>query len=338
MLDYYIALSGWNKLEYLANERMWLLYYSEKTRNMDKILNLLVQARDETKGEKQHLSVLYLEWLVHNDILAGKENLALKKLENGVLDYSKSTGDSTLLLLYSQLLEEEGESQVSKKLLLEYSSAITQSMEPATAASILKEKADIELEKRNFSRVKILYNAYLNVIVRNYTEEDASFEMLELANLYKRRDLLDESIEVCKRLLKEFPNSELADDAAYAMALALKEKRSYSKAIKAFRNFILEFPESDLSKSAIKEVLSIFTVYGKGTRAEKTVSFLKEIIAIYPHGDFSIMARFELASSLVSLARREEAIREYQYIIDNYPDSDYANYSRRSIERLATKP
>ena len=64
------------------------------------------------------------------------------------------------------------------------------------------------------------------------------------------------------------------------------------------------------------------------------LTFLKEIIALYPDSDFSVMARFELASSLVSLGRREEALREYQYIIDNHPDSDFANYSQISIERL----
>ena len=46
------------------------------------------------------------------------------------------------------------------------------------------------------------------------------------------------------------------------------------------------------------------------------------------------MARFELASSLAFLGKKEEAIREYQYIIDNHADSDYADYSKRSIERL----
>ena len=334
LLDYYIALSGWSKLEYLAGGGMWELYYAEKTRHLDEILNLLEGASEKASGKESYLKVLYLEWLIHNDILVGRENIALEKLEGSIKSYSESTGDITPLITYSRLLREEGEVQLSGKLLREYASCVGKFMEPDEAVSLLEKKAEIELKNGNFDGAKILYDAYLNIIIRNYSEEDASFAILELANLYKRRSLLDESVEVCGRLLKEFPNSELADDATYAMALALKEKRSYSKAIKAFHDFIVSYSDSDLSKSAIKEVLSIFTVYGKGTRAEKTVSFLKEIIAIYPASDFSIVARFELASSLVFLGKKEEAIREYQYIIDNHADSDYADYSKRSIEHL----
>ena len=334
LLDYYIALSEWRKLEYLADEGKWEVYYAEKTRTLNDILSLLRNAEDEAIGKESYLKILHLEWLIHNDVVDGKENIALEKLQEGVKAYSYETGDIMPLVTYSQLLEKEGEGQLSKKLLLEYSSCAEKIMGGREAAPLLKEKADIELKNRNFDRAKILYDAYINIIIRNYSELDASFAMLELANLYKRRSLFDESLEIYKRLLKEFPNSELADDASYAMALALKEKKSYSKAIKAFRNFITTYSHSDLTNSAIKEVLSIFTVYGKGTRAQKTVSFLKEIIALYPNSDFSIMARFELASSLRSLGKREEAVREYQYIIDNYPNSDYANYSKRSIERL----
>lgn len=334
LINYYIALAGWNKLEYLAEKRQWELYYAEKTRNLDKILERLRLAEEETRNTEFYLKVSYLEWLIHNDLLSGKENVALAKLEEGIKNYSESTGNLDPLMIYSQLLKEYGEVQVSEKLLRAYTANMGKLADSDKAASVLKEKAEMALSSGNFDRAKILYDAYLNVIVRNFKDADTSFAMLELANLYRRRSLFNECIEVCERLLNEFPNSELADDAAYTIGMALKEKKAYSKAIKALHDFIMNYPNSDLAISAIKDTLSVFTIYGKGTRATKTVSFLKEIIALYPDSDFSIMARFELASSLASLDRREEAIREYQYIIDNHPDSEYANYSRRSIEQL----
>jgi len=336
LVRYYIALAGWSKLEHIAAAGMWPMYYAEKTRHLEAILDTLKKAEDETRGTREYIKALYLEWLIHNDALAGLEDPALKKLEEALKDYAKSTGDITPLLLYSKLLEEENEPQLSMKLLYEYSSYVSRFMEPSDAVALLSEKAVAELRNENYHRAKILYDAYLNAVVKNYSEEEASFAIMELANLYKRNALLDECIEACGRLVREFPAGELSDDAAYTMALALKEKKSYNRAIKAFQDFITDYPESDLARSAIKETLGIFTVYGKAASAKKTVTFLKEIIAIYPDGDFSVMARFELASSLAMLGRREEAAREYQYIIDNYPDSDYAVYSRRNIERLGT--
>lgn len=334
LAGYYIALAGWTKLEYIADNGLWELYYAEKNRSLDDILEQLKNAGEKTRGTQYYLVVLYLEWLIHNDLLSGKESVLVERFEEELLAYAKSTGNITPLLTYSELLQKEGEIRLARKLLREYGTNVAGMTDADKAKDILKEKAEDALKKRDADRAKILYDIYLDTMIKNYSEEEASFAILELGNLYGRNSLYGEAIETYQRLTKEFPKNGLADDAAYAICLTLKEKRSYSKAIKALHDFILDYPASDLAQSAIKETLSIFTVYSKGTKDEKTVAFLKEIIALYPESDFSIMVRFELASSLASLGRREDARREYQYIIDNYPDSEYAKYSRRGIDSL----
>ncbi len=334
LLDYYIALSGWQKLEYIASQKQWELYYAEKTRTLDAIIKRLESAEEHAVGKESFLDILHLQWLIHNTMITGRERVALEKMEEGIRSYSKSSGNIAVLLAYSRLLSEGGERQVSKNLLKEYASYASKFMEPEEAVLLLHENAGTELQNKNFERAKILYDAYVNVVVRHYGDEEAAFKLLELANLYKVAGYFDESIEIYRQLLKDFPNSELADDATFAIAVSLKESKTYSKAIKAFTEFIKNYSDSELAKSAIREVLSIFTIYGSGTREKKTVAFLTEMVALFPDSEFSIMARFELASSLASLGKREEALREYQYIIDNYPDSDYATYSRQSIERL----
>jgi len=221
--------------------------------------------------------------------------------------------------------------------LREYAANVGKFMPTEEALSLLREKAGNALESGDAERAKILYDAYITIFTKSAPFEDAAFTMLDLASLYRRKGMFDESVNVANRLLSEFPNSALADDASYAIGAAYKEQKSYSKAIKAFRDFIASYPKSELAKSAIKEVLSIFTVYGKGTRQEKTVVFLKEVVAMYPDTDFTIMARFELASSLESLGRSGEAIAEYEYIINNYPGSEYAGYSKKSIDALGKR-
>ena len=51
--------------------------------------------------------------------------------------------------------------------------------------------------------------------------------------------------------------------------------------------------------------------------------------AAFPGGEGQGLFRAGLA--LVQLGRVDEATREYQYIIDNFPESDYAGYARREI-------
>jgi TolA-binding protein len=337
LIDYYIALSGWNKLEYLAKNKMWLLYYAEKTRSLKNIIDQLESAEISSGGQRGYLDILYLKWLIQNDLLEGRENIALKRLEEEVKRYAVTYKDIVPLITYSKLILNEGERQVSERLLREYAINVSNFMPTDEAMVMLKEQAENALDSGDTDRAKILYDAYLEILIKTASAEDAASAILDLASLYRRNGMFDDSVDLCKKLLSEFPNSDLADDASYAIGAVLKEQKSYSKAVKAFRDFILAYPNSALTKSTIKEVLSIFTVYGKGTRAEKTVSFLKEIIALYPDSDFTVMARFELASSLESLASYDEAKREYEYIIKNYPKSEYAAYSKNNIEHLGER-
>jgi len=333
-VDYYIALSGWNKLEFLAGENMWEMYYAEKTGSLNGIIKQLESAGKDAEAKDGYSDILYLEWLIQNDLLEGKENTALKRLEEEIKIYAVKYKDVTPLITYSKLLLDEGERQVSDRLLREYAANVSKFMPTNDAVSLLKDKAANALDSGDVERAKILYDAYLAILIKTNSAEDAAFAMLDLSSMYRRKGMYDESVDVAKRLLSEFPNNELADDASYAIGVTLKEQKAYSKAVKAFRDFIAAYPQSKMAKSAMKEVLSIFTVYGKGTSAEKTVTFLAEIVAAYPNSDFTVMSRFELASSLGSLGRIEDAVREYQYIIDNYPDSEYAGYSKKNIDSL----
>ncbi len=334
LVDYYRALAGWTKLEFLAAGGKWELYFAEKARELDAIRKALKSAREKTMGTSHYLKPLYLSWLIHNDLLDGKESAALQELQQGIKDYAVRTGDFEPYLVYARSLSRQGETQIAEKLVKQFATDVKTAMDMDAASLRLKRVADAFLDEGRLSYAHILYNAYVNLAVRNYSEEDASFVVMEVADLFRRHGLYGEAEELYTRLTRDFSSSELADDAAYAKGVLLKETRSYSKAIKAFHDFIVEFPESELVKSAIKETLSVFTVYGKGTRESKTITFLREIIALYPESDFSAMARFELASSLESLGRKEEARIEYQYIIDHFPESEYAGYAQRSINYL----
>ena len=75
------------------------------------------------------------------------------------------------------------ERRSSCRLLSEYASYVSGLMEAGEAASLLNEKAEIELKNRNFPRAKLLYDAYMNIVIRNYPEEDASLLISELADI-----------------------------------------------------------------------------------------------------------------------------------------------------------
>jgi Glycosyl hydrolases family 2, TIM barrel domain len=105
LLDYYTALSGWNKLEFLAKGGAWDVYYAEKTRSLGGIITQLESAEKDAEDKDGYLDILYLEWLIQDDILEGKENSALKRLEEAMKMYTAKYKDATPLITYCCLTE-----------------------------------------------------------------------------------------------------------------------------------------------------------------------------------------------------------------------------------------
>ncbi|MFH1226911.1 MAG: tetratricopeptide repeat protein [Planctomycetota bacterium] len=68
----------------------------------------------------------------------------------------------------------------------------------------------------------------------------------------------DETIVKFNELLKDFPASSLADNAAYGIALCLKEAEKLEQAIGAIDGFIKAYPNSELQVSA-KQLLQKWT-------------------------------------------------------------------------------
>jgi tol-pal system protein YbgF len=91
--------------------------------------------------------------------------------------------------------------------------------------------------------------------------------------------------------LKQYPNTELSDNAQFWIGETYYLKKDYEKAIIEYEKAIVKYPEGDKIPSAIfKQALSFLELNDK-TNAR---SLFKRVIEKYPRSDQAEMARKRL--------------------------------------------
>jgi tol-pal system protein YbgF len=91
--------------------------------------------------------------------------------------------------------------------------------------------------------------------------------------------------------LKQYPNTELSDNAQFWIGETYFLKKDYEKAILEYEKAIVKYPEGDKIPAALfKQALS-FLELGDKTNAK---NLLKRVIEKYPHSDQAGIAKKKL--------------------------------------------
>jgi len=136
-----------------------------------------------------------------------------------------------------------------------------------------------------------------------------------------------EAEKTIKRLLKESPPKSVAKlgankpEAAYKKALKYYKKKKYAKALAAYEEVVKDYKGTDAAKKAkakIKKIKSNERIMAKIRDAEAKKK-CESLLAT--------------ARMFVSNGKIKEAKEHYQRIVDEYPDTSYAEEAE---EKLAT--
>ncbi|TDG36307.1 tetratricopeptide repeat protein [Pedobacter changchengzhani] len=259
--------------------------------------------------------------------------------------------------------------------------------------------ADSYFVNKNYGDALANYNT---IIKRKTTSEDyALFQKGMIQGLQKDYDT---KIATMQSLLKQFPNSNYADDAGFETAYTYFNKGDFDKsksdlvdlvakyprssyvpkalvtiglvqynqdqddsALESFKKVIRDYPSADEAKQALESIKNIYidkgdadgfityagtTPLGNYTNAEQDNIVFSAANNLYLKGDanaafLAINAYFDKfpkpihekegkfirAESLVKLKRPDEAIADYEFILNDWT-SDYTERSLLSISQL----
>ncbi len=183
-------------------------------------------------------------------------------------------------------------------------------------------------------------------IARRYSSEyplDARTDRMILESaqmLHKELNDPRQAIELCQELIKRFPRSSVADDAAFGLGIALRAAGEFEKAIGQLESLPKKFPSSEFVKQARDEVerIRLFDLKDREAGQERLALLIGDVIQQKSKGDLA----FRLAEIYFHhLKDYTQAAAQYQAALA--ADLDPAKrpaawfYQARSYEYLARK-
>jgi tol-pal system protein YbgF len=114
----------------------------------------------------------------------------------------------------------------------------------------------------------------------------------------------------------------------YSQAYADFARGNYDLAIQAFSEYIKAFPDTEFSDNAQYWIGE--SLYGK-QQFEPAIEAWKTLIRDFPSSDKLPDARVKMGMAHEKLGRRSQALLEYRYVIDRYPNSPAARLAREKL-------
>ncbi len=162
--------------------------------------------------------------------------------------------------------------------------------------------------------------------------------------------------EAFERILFYYPSSEYVDDAQYWLSRAYLEMKDYDQAVIEFNYLIRNFPNSALVEQAhfyrAKANLLGAPSYEKDlSDLKRAIQLFDEFLTRYPNSEYTDEARKEILTARNLLAKKElengklyEKLKEpeaallyYEYILNNYPETESAGEATYRRARILEK-
>ena len=114
----------------------------------------------------------------------------------------------------------------------------------------------------------------------------------------------------------------------YSQAYADYARGNYDLAIQEYREYLRNYPNTDLSDNAQYWIGECY--FSKG-RYNEAVTAWDELMRDYPASDKLPDARYKKGVTLERLGRRREALVEYRNVVERYPNSEAGRKAREKL-------
>lgn len=138
------------------------------------------------------------------------------------------------------------------------------------------------------------------------------------------------AIGIFKDIIKNNPESELADDSQMNIGRSYYLVGDYKNAFKAYEQLIEQDPGTHKLKEILEKEFQVGVVQMK-TAERGAIKVFEKIIERNPLGFIAADARVKIADSYYQLRQYEDAKSSYLRVIENFPDSEWVSYAQFRI-------
>ena len=174
-------------------------------------------------------------------------------------------------------------------------------------------------------------NAYQRLVQSYPRSPDAPSAQLARAEIFHdKSEDYDRALQEYHRLLTLYPDSPHPDRIHYRMSRCFLELKNFIQYRAKLEYLLKNYPQSEWADDAALSLAESYYLQGQTeTALQKYQQFLRD----YPHSPLAIQARFGVAKSLEESLRLEEAIQAYKNLLPDYPNKSLIQDRLAAVEK-----
>ncbi len=170
-------------------------------------------------------------------------------------------------------------------------------------------------------------------------EKKSAMLLYEEAQSWRQAGEIRKALSAYRKLIKQYPASTIAPDAQYEIGQLLEGQGDYYKAFKEYQKVIENYPSYKKFDEILDREYQIGNLFLSGEKmkflgiamlpaVDKAIEVFESIVRTAPYSSIAPRAQFNVGEAYRKIRRYNEAIPEYQKVIDNYSDSDLVPEAR----------
>jgi outer membrane protein assembly factor BamD len=176
-----------------------------------------------------------------------------------------------------------------------------------------------------------------------YAVKDAPQEQLQVGmDLYNQKEYKS-AIKEFEKLIKHCPLARQAPDAQYHIGLCFEDQGELFKAFKEYQVVVDKYPFSELSGTIVQKQydIGLKMLEGEGNRNKfitavsggdyDMIEVFRAVIKNAPYGALAAPAQYKIGLYLQEKEMFQESRDEFEKVINDYPDSEWAKAAKYQI-------
>ncbi len=175
-----------------------------------------------------------------------------------------------------------------------------------------------------------------------YAVKDTPKEQMEWATGFYERGEYKRASSEFEKLIENYPNSIYTPSAQYYIGRSYEETEDYYQAHLAYQKTIDKYPYNERVEEIIERQYKIGSMFLDGQKAkimgmkilpamDKAVEILTRVVENAPYTRYADIAQFKIGEAHKNQEFYEDAVLAYQKLIDDYPNSPFAEDAKYQI-------
>lgn len=179
-----------------------------------------------------------------------------------------------------------------------------------------------------------------------YAPKESPAEQLSFAKSYYEAKDYTTALNEFKKLVKYYSDAVEAPEAQFYMGLCLEELGKYYDAYQAYQKIVAKYPFSTRTEEVLQREYIVAQklldyrnkVIGIDFTGENAaIEIFKKVIENAPYGKYAAASQYKIGLTYKAKGYFEDATNEFQKVLDNYAESEWAEPAKFQIALCAAK-